>query len=86
MSTPTAHEQCTPPGLDLTEAEASAINSAAFMVEQAQQHSDDPEVIAATVVAAAICYHAERFVDGCELIADAATKIAGEVENAAARL
>ncbi|WP_028995191.1 hypothetical protein [Azonexus hydrophilus] len=66
MSTETGH--------DLTDIEASAINSAAFMVEQALLRSDDPEgveVIAATVVATAICYHAERFVDGCEMIAKA---------------
>ncbi|MFV5215620.1 hypothetical protein ACLIIZ_18005 [Azonexus caeni] len=71
MSTQTTHEQSTGTGLDLHEIEDSAINLATFMVEHAQQHSDDPEVVAATVVAAAICYHAERFVDGCELVANA---------------
>jgi intracellular septation protein A len=86
MSTQTMPEQSTGMGESLTETEASAINSATFMVEQAQQHSDEPEVIAATVVAAAICYHAERFVDGCELIAHAVIKVAGEVENASHRL
>lgn len=86
MSTQTTPDQCTSPAPDLTEAEASAVNSATFMVEQAQQHSNDPEVVAATVVAAAICYHAERFVDGCELIARAANNVAGEVACASARL
>jgi len=86
MTTQTTPDQCTSPAPDLTEAEASAINSATFMVEQAQQHSDEPEVIAATVVAAAICYHAERFVDGCELIARATTIIAGEIADASYRL
>jgi len=71
MSNQTTPEQSTETGQDLTDVEASAINSATFMVEQAQQQSHDPEVIAATVVAAAICYHAERFVDGCDLIANA---------------
>ena len=86
MTTQTTPDQCTSPAPDLTEAEASAVNSATFMVEQAQQHSSDPEVVAATVVAAAICYHAERFVDGCELIARATTMVAGEIENASHRL
>jgi hypothetical protein len=64
-------EQDTAPGPTIAEVESSAIDSAKFMAEEAQQQSGDPEVIAATVVAAAICYHAERFVDGCELIANA---------------
>lgn len=77
MSTQTMPEQSTGMGESLTETEASAINSATFMVEQAQQHSDEPEAIAATVMAAAICYHAERFVDGCEMIANAVQSIKG---------
>jgi len=86
MTTQTTPDQCTSPAPDLTEAEASAVDSATFMVEQAQQHSDDPEVIAAKVVAAAICYHAERCVDGCDLIARAVIRVAEEVADASAGL